>query len=188
MSEVKKKDPETPAEWFVYNLVELCGKLQSIVTKAISAKVKTNANPKLLDMVSGLISAQNPDDSVCKFISASATYWDRIIDKDMSLITKNAAVLFAEIPPFLVQPYADLFSMKTPKGEAAVEEKDLKEFWDTIHTMLGLAVFYVHVGRKPIFKTVGGEVTITYSIEFFPTAKVKVTAEKLNVNLTKDTL
>lgn len=168
-----------PCDRFKSNLIALIEDVRIIAQLAEEKGIKTVLSSSLIELALPIVGIADANDIIEKFIEKSASYWDSILAMDEDFIRLNARVLFAELPEKYVDDFVNIYFTQVD-GKALVDGETKKQIWTTIHGMVKICIRHVHLNRIP--KTNDEGVT-RYTVNYFPTLKLKSHAEKWQLKL-----
>jgi hypothetical protein len=111
--------------------------------------------------------------------------WNKIHAKDKDFFLKNTNVLFNQLPPNRVKIFGEMFSAKDEDGNPIVNPEDEEEVWEYFHSLVKIAIKYVHEQRDPIILNRDGKEQKGYTNlnNAFPEMEIEKHAQKWDIYL-----
>lgn len=140
----------------------------------------TGADEKIIKLIIDLSEHFTSEILIGMYIDHTYNNWERIFDKDTSLIFGNEKNILIpdNFPSVDIEVYTRVF-----QNPLFVTKRDMEVLWSLLHQMIKRCILYIHELRGPRFYGVNGSRKKGYSNKVFEYVPLKRVAKKFNIEL-----
>lgn len=172
---------------FMGNMMRLVDRMHRILWE-VNDKGYNQIDPKLVPIVKIFLQKYGDEKVINTFISNSKDYWNEIYNRNVDYFVDNAYRLFDKLPipdsKKKINAFTFVFTQKEGT-DYVVKQKHRAAIWEFFHSLVKIAIKYVHKKRTPVKVLVDGRVRYRYQKkdEWYPDLDIPGLARKWEIKL-----
>lgn len=165
-----------PESRFKATVMGMCDVMLEIVN---NQKVQI-VNPITINIVKFFLILMSDDALIDRFISYSHTHWHKMHEKDKKYFVAHSDSIFGDLPTDAAKAQVNVFAVFF-MDEKSVTKTDEELLWEYFHSLVKIAIKYIHQTRKPYLKSNGSP---GYRERYMEDVNLIEISQRWNVDLT----
>ena len=148
---------------FIKNSIIFVNLTQNILDEILNERKELTAEyskiPAALKIAKSILELENPNKIICGFIDKSYDYWDKIANKDSTILTEHLDIIFGENEYISKIQYLYVNNY--------VSESKLNTLWKLLLAFIHNSVKYIHFSKTQPYhnRIIRDDIIKTYSID-----------------------